>query len=131
MDLYAQNIMDHYKHPRNKGELLDANFARAESNPTCGDSAKFYIKIKNDKLEDFKFNGAGCAISQASISIIGEALKGKKIKNILIMNKKNIKKYLGIDLTERRLKCAMLGLLGIQNAILAYQKKPLKVWGDN
>lgn len=117
MDLYAQNILDHYKNPRNYGILSDADISRAEANYACGDKLKIYLKFKKNKLADFRFEGSGCAISQAGISILGEQIIGKTKKEILALTLADMQKYLGVPISARRESCAKLGLLTIQRAL--------------
>ena len=130
MDIYAQNILDHFKNPTNKGSIKDADITHNEANFSCGDTLRVDLKIKDSKLVDFKFNGGGCAISQASVAILGEKILGKSQTQILKIDFANLKKYLGVPISERRAKCALLGLMTIQNAILKKQGKISKTWHD-
>ena len=130
MDLYAQNIMDHFKNPRNRGRLSDADVTHAEANYSCGDKLSIDLKIENNTVNAFAFAGAGCAISQASVSMLGELVKGKTETEILAMTFQDLQQQLGIDVSERRTKCALLGLLTVQNAILQKQNKEPKKWSD-
>ncbi|MDP3899597.1 MAG: iron-sulfur cluster assembly scaffold protein [bacterium] len=130
MDLYSQNIIDHYKNPRNRGRLKDGNLAHNEANYSCGDKLSVDLKVENEVIKVFKFTGGGCAISQAAMSILGESIKNKSIDEILELNFSNIKKMLGVPISERRLKCALLGLMTIQNALLKKQGKEMKKWTD-
>jgi len=130
MDIYAQNILEHFKNPSNKGFIKGADVTHNEANLSCGDKLKVDLKIKNNKLADFKFSGGGCAISQAAISILGEQIIGKSLSLILKLNFDDVKKYLGVSVSERRAKCALLGLITVQNAILKSKGKKLKKWND-
>ncbi|MFA6992907.1 MAG: SUF system NifU family Fe-S cluster assembly protein, partial [Candidatus Gracilibacteria bacterium] len=83
MDLYSQIILDHYKHPHNKGKIKNATVSAEETNTTCGDEVIFYLKFgKNKKVEEATFDGAGCAISQAACSMLTDKLIGMDIKKI-------------------------------------------------
>lgn len=111
MDIYKQNIIDHYKHPRNKGVIDNADFVFYEINTLCGDALKFYFKIEDGKVADVKFEGEGCAISQSAASMLTEELKGMSIKEIKTqINKDFILEMLGIEVNPARLKCALLSL---------------------
>ena len=130
MDIYAQNILDHYKNPRNRGKMSNANAQHIEANTLCGDSIGVSAKIEKNIIQKIKFTGEGCAISQAAISILSEHVKRKNISVILKLGSKEMQKLLGVEITQRRIKCALLGLLSLQNAILEYQKKPLSSWAN-
>lgn len=130
MDIYAQNILEHFKRPSNKGVMKGADITHNEANFSCGDTLHVDLKINKNKLIDFKFEGGGCAISQASVSILGEEVIGKTLTQILKLDFNDIKQYLGVPISERRSKCALLGLLTIQNAILKQQGKEIKQWHD-
>ena len=130
MDLYAQNIMDHYKNPRNSGSLDDPTISHSEANYSCGDKVNLDLIIEGDKIIDIKFVGTGCAISVASMSIIGEWIKQKTMSQILEMTEKDVHNHLGVPIGDRRRKCALLSLLTLKNAIYQYQGKPLLKWID-
>ncbi len=130
MDIYAQNILDHYKNPRNQGKMSDANVQHIEVNTLCGDSIGTSIKIEKNIIQKIKFTGEGCAISQAAISILSEYVKGKNIDDVLELGSEEMQKLLGVEITQRRMRCALLGLLSVQNAILVFQKKSFRSWAD-
>ncbi len=109
-DLYRELILDHYQHPHNHGELADADISFEDSNPLCGDKIRFYIKLKDNVVQDVRFNGKGCAISQASASMLSDALIGKSLDEIRKMDKQFILDMLGIPLGPTRIKCALLPL---------------------
>lgn len=117
MHIYEQNILDHYRSPRNYGRLEKPTDQAKKVNLSCGDELTVFIDVAHAKIKKIKFIGHGCAISQASISILSEALIGKKITTVLNYNFKSIKKILGIEISERRYNCAMLGLQAIQKAL--------------
>lgn len=117
MDIYAQNIMDHYKNPRNCGLLKAADVSHRELNSSCGDDITAYIKFAGEKIKKIMFTGQGCAISQAGISILSEELIGKSKTEALAYDFEDIRKIYGITISERRYKCAILGLHAIQAAI--------------
>ncbi len=117
MNLYAQNIIDHYKNPRNFGTLKGKRISHNEANYSCGDKLMVDIKLKGDYILDIKFSGAGCAISQAAMSMLTEYIIDKKVKEVLKIKYSIIEKILGIKVTESRRKCAELGLKTVQNAL--------------
>jgi len=115
--LYRQNIIDHYKNPRNVGELTSENNTVACSNITCGDETKVSVKVKSGKISEIKHQTIGCAISVASISILSEELVGMDTEKVKKMDKDAVQEILGIEITPSRLKCAMLGLEAIKKAL--------------
>ncbi|MBI2647711.1 SUF system NifU family Fe-S cluster assembly protein [Candidatus Woesearchaeota archaeon] len=121
--IYQENILDHYKNPRNFGKIDDASVHHHEYNPLCGDEVDLFLIIdKNKKVTDVKFNGHGCAISQASASMLTEQIKGKSIDELRKMTKEDILEMLGIPISPVRLKCALLSLDTLKNSILIFEK---------
>lgn len=120
MDIYSENIMDHYKDPRNFGSIKNANASFKDSNPFCGDNINVQLVIDDNKIIDLRYECEGCAISKASSSIISEKIKGMNINEVLKLNKDFVLKCLGIQLNPTRLKCALLSLRAIQKAIVKY-----------
>ncbi len=110
IDMYQENILDHYENPRNFGKLKHADVKAQDSNPLCGDSFEFELNFKGGKVKDVKFHGHGCAISTASASMLTEKIKGMTIKDIKKLEKDNVLELLGIELSHVRIKCAMLPL---------------------
>lgn len=84
--LYRQVIMDHYKHPRNRGKLEEGALVVDMNNPTCGDRIQLQIQVEDDKVKDAKFEGEGCSISMSSASMMTQAIKGKSIEDALRMS---------------------------------------------
>lgn len=119
MDIYRELILDHYKHPRNFGHLDNPDVVIEEGNVTCGDRIMMEIKYKKPKkiVEDIRFSGQGCAISQASASLLTEKIKGMKLSNILKLTTADILHMLGTQLTPSRTKCAVLPLEVAQKAV--------------
>ena len=121
--MYQENILDHYKNPRNSGKIEKASVHHHEKNPLCGDEIDFYLIIDDNKvIKEVKFSGHGCAISQASASMLSETLVGKKLEEIEKLSKENILEMLGIPLSPVRLKCALLSMDTVKNAGLIYEK---------
>lgn len=110
-DMYREVILDHYKNPRNHGKLDPADFSYEDDNPLCGDRIRIDVKVgSGNKVEDVKFSGQGCAISQASASMLTEHIMGKSLDEVKHLTKDDILDLLGIELGPVRLKCALLSL---------------------
>lgn len=121
-DLYRELILDHYQHPHNHGALPDATNSFEDTNPLCGDRIRMELKIENGVIVDVKFTGKGCAISQASASMLTDEVKGKSLEELHKIDKQTVLDLLGIPLGPSRIKCALLplkvikaGAYGIQN----------------
>ncbi len=126
MDIYAQNILDRYKKPFHKDKAIDATVQHKEANHSCGDIVDVQLKIEDGKITDYSFSGNGCAISQASADMMGDLTEGMTTEEIISLTKEEIYEMLGIEISVRRSKCALLSLLAIQNALLNESKS----WSD-
>jgi nitrogen fixation protein NifU and related proteins len=109
-DVYKENIIEHYKCPINKSEMQDPTHKHKELNPLCGDEITIYLKIEEDKIANVSFTGKGCAISQASISMLTEKLMGLDVDTAKDITKEDIFEMLGIPISYSRMKCALLSL---------------------
>ncbi len=109
-EMYQEAILDHYRNPRNVGKLEDADISAQGDNPLCGDQIALYLKLDGNRVADVKFQGKGCAISQASASMLTVHLKGKAMESVRKMDKEGILKLLGIPISPVRLKCAILSV---------------------
>lgn len=119
MDLFSETILDHYKHPNNKGALKNPSISINEINPLCGDKLQMDLSIDSKgKIKEIGILPQGCAISTASASLLSEKLKGKSLKEIEKLTEKDIFKMLGIEINPGRIKCAMLPLITIKKALL-------------
>ena len=115
-----ENILDHYRNPRNYGELLDADIRVKDSNPLCGDVVEMHIKVRDGVVEDIKFRGKGCAISQASASMLTERVRGMRLEDVKNIDRQQILDMLGIELSPVRLKCALLSLKVLKTGVYTY-----------
>ena len=141
MDLYAQNILDRYKKPffkrleqSGKNSQLPAPSSQLahhkEANHSCGDVVEVQMDLEDGKIKHYSFTGAGCAISMAATDMLGDLIVGMPENEAIQLTKEEIYEMLGIEISVRRSKCALLGLLAIQNGLLTHQGQPLKTWKD-
>ena len=107
---YREYILDHFKNPRNFGRLEQPDISHEEVNPLCGDVIGMDFKIKDGVIEEVRFHGRGCAISQASASLLTERLKGISLEDAKKIDKVDVLAELGIDISPARIKCALLSL---------------------
>lgn len=116
-DLYREIILDHYANPRNKGSLTHPTHRAVDWNPLCGDKIKIEFALGADgKISEVKFDGDGCAISQASASMLTEKIMGMSSTQIAKLKEKDIVEMLGVDISPARKKCAILSLLVLRKA---------------
>ena len=121
-DLYREQILDHYRHPRNYGTLEDADISHEDHNPLCGDQVRFEVRLdEGGRVVQAAFTGRGCAISQATASMLTEAVQGKTLDEIKAMDQQTVLGLLGIALSPVRLKCALLPLKVLQAGIYRYE----------
>jgi nitrogen fixation NifU-like protein len=119
-DIYKDIILDYYRNPRNFGDLPNPDVRAKDSNPLCGDIIEMQLKITDGKVEDVRFKGKGCAISQASASMLTEVVKGKALDEIKSMSKTDVLNLIGIDPGPTRIKCALLGLKVVKLGVYGY-----------
>jgi nitrogen fixation protein NifU and related proteins len=117
-DFYRDFILDHYRNPRNFGELTDPDASAEDLNPLCGDQIRMEFALDDGVVRDVRFSGKGCAISQASASMLTETLKGMKLEDIAKLSKDVVLENVGIGISPTRLKCATLGLRVAKSAAI-------------
>jgi nitrogen fixation NifU-like protein len=125
--LYREVILDHYKNPRGHGLLQDADAQAEGQNPLCGDEVSIYVAFDDDgdTIDEVKFSGRGCAISQAATSMLTEMVKGRSAKEVATLPRDELLDEIGIPLTPVRLKCALLGLSTLKLALHKAKGTPL------
>ena len=121
-ELYQEELMDHFKNPRNHGSLKNPDFISSDDNPSCGDSVIIEGIISNGVLEQISFSGKGCVLSQATASMLTEKCKGKKIEEILALSTQDVLNIIDMTLGPNRLKCALLPLQVLKQGISSYKK---------
>ena len=125
--LYREVILDHYKNPRGHGEMEGADASAEGVNPLCGDEVSIFVRFGPDgeTIDEIRFSGRGCAISQAATSMLTEMVKGRKASEVAGMPKEELLEEIGIPLTPVRLKCAILGLTTLRLALHKGKGTPL------
>ena len=116
-ELYKENILDHYSHPRNKRKMGDFTIKGEGINSNCGDELFLYIKLDNDKVKDISFDGVGCAISIAGASMLTEKLKGETLGKAKMLTPGDIYTMLGIKMSPGRSNCALLSYEALNKAL--------------
>jgi nitrogen fixation NifU-like protein len=126
-DMYREVILDHYKNPRNYGSLEEPHAHAEGQNPLCGDEVAISVRFAGDgeTIEDVRFEGRGCAISQAATSMLTDLVKGRKAEDVATLPKEELLDEVGIQLTPIRLKCAILGLGVLKVALHRAKGTPL------
>jgi nitrogen fixation protein NifU and related proteins len=123
--LYREVILDHYKNPRGHGVIDDPDVEAEGQNPLCGDEVSIAVAFEGDTIQEVRFQGRGCAISQAATSMLMEMVKGRKASEVAAMPKDELLEEIGIPLTPIRLKCAILGLGVLKVALHKSKGTPL------
>ena len=124
---YREYILDHYRNPRNYGKLEESNVHAEDSNPLCGDQLSMDLLVEGDRVSEVRFQGRGCAISQATASMLSEMIEGKPVSDVVALGKDDVLDALGIPISPARTKCAFLSLRVLHRglAIAGYEKPQL------
>jgi nitrogen fixation NifU-like protein len=130
MDLYAEHILEHSKQPQNKGLLPQASVQHEEINHSCGDAVTLSLFIENDIIQSVGWEGSGCAISQAAMSMLSEMLTNLPVHRAVELRRQDILDMLGVPVGTRRLKCALLSLHVLKNALRKFQSQPPQEWTE-
>jgi len=120
-ELYREQIMDHYRNPRNCGKLDKCSFTFFDTNPLCGDEIEIAAHVEDNKIKDIRFTGKGCSISQAAASMLTESVKGKTLADVQALTREHVIEMLGIPIGPVRVKCAVLSLVALKNGIVEFQ----------
>ena len=123
-DLYRDYILEHYRRPHNFGVLDNATATQEGANPLCGDRITLQLRVTGDQIAAVGFTGRGCAISQASASLLTDEIKGKRVETAASMKSSDVLDMLGIEISPARMKCALLSLETLQGALGASGSKP-------
>ena len=109
-ELYREDILDHYKHPRHRGTLEKPDITYEDANPLCGDQLRIDIAVEDGRIAQIRHSGHGCAISQAAASMLCERMAGRPLAEVKDLTRDDVLEMLGIELGPVRLKCALLSL---------------------
>lgn len=123
-DLYRENILDHYQNPRNRGTLEKPDITYQDSNPLCGDEIRIDLGLEDGVVREVRFSGKGCAISQASASMLTEVIKGKTVEEVKSLSKQELLDEVGIPLGPARIKCALLPYKVLKAGVWGLGKVP-------
>jgi nitrogen fixation protein NifU and related proteins len=124
-DLYRDYILEHYRRPHNFGVIEEPSASYEGSNPLCGDRITMQLAVKDGVVEQIGFTGRGCAISQASASLLTDEVKGKPLETVIDIGAADLLDLLGIEISPARLKCAMLSFDSLQHLLDEIGAKPL------
>ncbi len=127
--MYSEKVLEHFRNPRNMGEIKDADGVGKVGNPTCGDVMYIYIKVKDNTLEDVKFQTLGCGAAIATSSMLTELAKGKNLDDALVIDKRDVAKALD-GLPPIKMHCSNLAAEGLHAAIKEYREKRGKSDGE-
>ncbi len=126
MNIYKEELLDHYRYPRNRGTLSHPDFCSEQLNPSCGDSVQFAGTVTNNTITSLAFQGTGCVISQATASMLSEKVLNVSIDAIITFDTKFVIDVIGFELGPTRLKCALLPLAALQEGVKKYKAKKNK-----
>jgi nitrogen fixation NifU-like protein len=123
-DLYRENILEHYKHPRNQGTLEHPDITYEDANPLCGDRIRMDLNVRDGHIDQIRFSGHGCSISQAAASMLCEAVEGKPLEEVKKLGRDDVLEMLGIELGPVRLKCGLLALKTLKAGVYGLTQWP-------
>jgi nitrogen fixation NifU-like protein len=127
-DMYRQQILDHYRNPRNYGELEDPTFSHVGENTSCGDEIEVFVALdEEDRVEAVTFTGDGCAISQAAASLLSEEVRGMTVEELYELDRDDVLELLGVEVTPMRIKCAVLAEKVIQDGAKLHEGEEVDV----
>jgi nitrogen fixation protein NifU and related proteins len=118
-DLYREEILEHYRQPHNFGTLTSPDVVQEGDNPLCGDRITINLAISDGRVEDVSFTGRGCAISQASASMLTDDIRGRTVEEVESLGSDHVLDLLGIEISPARMKCALLSLETLRRALQA------------
>lgn len=122
---YREYILDHYRNPRNYGTLEEPSVHSEDTNPLCGDQLAMDLLVEGDRVAEVRFRGRGCAISQASASMLSEMIEGKTVEEVTQLGKDDVLEALGVPISPARTKCAFLSLRVLHRGLaMAGLEKP-------
>ncbi|PIR48177.1 Fe-S cluster protein [Candidatus Peregrinibacteria bacterium CG10_big_fil_rev_8_21_14_0_10_55_24] len=130
MDLYAEHILDHYHHPLGKGKLATPTVVHEERNESCGDDLAIELTVEGDIIMAVRWQGEGCAVSQAAMSMLSEKLEHMRTEDAAALKPNDIREMLRVPIGPRRTKCALLSLHALKNALLKLHHKPSQSWAE-
>ena len=126
-ELYRENILEHYQRPRNRGTLENPDVTYEDANPLCGDRIRMDFVIRDGLIAEVRFSGHGCAISQASASMLCERIEGQALEEVKKVSRDDVLEMIGIELGPVRLKCALLALKTMKAGVYGLAGWP---WDD-
>ncbi len=123
-DLFRENILEHYRYPRCQGTLENPDITFEDANPLCGDRIRMDFRIKDGVIEQVRFSGYGCSISQAAASMLCEHVEGRTVEEVKGLGRDDVLEMLGIELGPVRLRCALLALKTLKSGIYGVHQWP-------
>ncbi len=123
-EIYRENILEHYKHPRHRGTIDHPDITYEDANPLCGDHIRMDLKVRDGRVEQVAFSGHGCSISQAAASMLCERIEGRPLEEIKQLTREDVLEMLGIELGPVRLKCGLLALKTLKAGVYGITQWP-------
>jgi nitrogen fixation NifU-like protein len=123
-EMFRENILEHYRHPRNQGTLEQPDITYEDANPLCGDRIRMDLRVKDGRIDAVRFSGHGCSISQAAASMLSERIEGRPLEEVRKLTRDDMLEMLGIELGPVRLKCALLALKTLKAGVYGLKQWP-------